>query len=132
MERIWSHATEQKWYESPYTGIFNKRFYVASGVWGICPSGGANTKWDNARIAVIAHECAHFLGLPDLYNKDGNGGAGSFELLGKFSFPKAILASHFATNTDASSNLLEYISKHVGMEWRPGKEMFLLLITGLG
>ena len=85
-QRIWSHATEQKWYESPYTGISNNRFYIASGVWDVCPSGGANTKWGIARIAVIAHECAHFLGLPDLYNKDGNGGAGTFDMLGKLHF----------------------------------------------
>jgi len=45
-ERIWSHATEQKWYESPYTGIYNKRFYVASGVWDVCPkSKQPYTKW---------------------------------------------------------------------------------------
>lgn len=53
-------------------------------MWDVCPSGGANTKWGIARIAVIAHECSHFLGLPDLYNKDGNGGAGTYDFLGKF------------------------------------------------
>lgn len=81
-QRIWSHATEQTWYQSPYSGVINKRFYVASAIWDVCPSGGANSKWGLARIAVIAHECAHFLGLPDLYNADGNGGAGGFDMAG--------------------------------------------------
>ena len=79
--RIWSHAMEQMWYKSSTTGVYNKHFYVASGVWGTCPPGGANNKWGIARIAVIAHECSHFLGLPDLYNPDGNGGAGSYDIL---------------------------------------------------
>jgi M6 family metalloprotease-like protein len=81
-DRIWSHATAQTWFTST-TGIRTNRFYVAAGVWATCPPGGPGTKWDIARIAVIAHECAHFLGLPDTYNSDGNGGSGSFDLQGK-------------------------------------------------
>jgi len=66
--RIWSHATEQTWFTSR-TGIRNKRFYVASGVWDTCPtSKQPYSKWGIARIAVIAHECAHFLGLPGMYS----------------------------------------------------------------
>lgn len=71
----------------------------------MCPSGGAKTKWGMARIAVIAHECAHFLGLPDLYNKDGNGGVGTFDVLGKFTSPKLILAQRFAANSDSNRYL---------------------------
>lgn len=78
--RVWSHATEQTWFTSN-SGIRNKRFYVASGVWDACPSGSRpNTKWGIARIAVIAHECAHFLGLPDTYDTKGGVGLGSFDL----------------------------------------------------
>ena len=69
--RIWSHATEQTWFTSK-TGIRNKRFYVASGVWDTCPKSRQPwTKWGIARIAVIAQECSHFLGLPgkSLYTK---------------------------------------------------------------
>jgi M6 family metalloprotease-like protein len=81
--RIWSHAVlDAPWFQST-TGIRTARHYVTSAVWDTCPPNGKGTKWDIARIAVIAHECAHFLGLPDLYNLDSNGGAGSYDLLGK-------------------------------------------------
>lgn len=54
----------QTWFTSK-TGIRNKRLYVASAVWDACPPNRqARSKWGIARIAVIAHECAHFLGLP--------------------------------------------------------------------
>jgi M6 family metalloprotease-like protein len=79
--RIWSHATTSEWYKDNEIKV--GRFYVASGIWDIAPPGGKGTKWDLARIAVIAHECAHFLGLPDLYDTTGGSGAGTFDLLGK-------------------------------------------------
>jgi M6 family metalloprotease-like protein len=84
-QRVWSHASSQTWFVSS-VGIRNYRFYVASGVWDVCPSQGSGTKWEIARIAIIAHECAHFLGLPDLYGlKLENGfGVGSYDLLGKY------------------------------------------------
>lgn len=56
-QRIWSHATAQKWYESPTSGVSNHRFYVASGVWDVCPTNKVPyDRWGIARIAVIAHE----------------------------------------------------------------------------
>jgi M6 family metalloprotease-like protein len=81
-QRVWSHATAQTWYTSA-DGIRNYRFYVASGVWSACPSLGSGTKWGIARIAIIAHECAHFLGLPDLYGSGNGSGVGNYDLLGK-------------------------------------------------
>ena len=79
-ERIWSHATSGAFFST--NGIGVGRFYIASGIWDTCPT-GANGSWEIARIAVIAHECGHFLGLPDLYDRDGGGaGAGSFDLQG--------------------------------------------------
>lgn len=79
--RIWSHATSSNLY-STASGVRVDRFYVASGVFESCPPGGAGTKWGIARVAVIAHECAHFLGLPDLYDTEGGQGVGTFDLLG--------------------------------------------------
>ena len=81
-ERIWSHATTQTWFQSTKQNIRNYRFYVASGVWDVCPPGGGASKWAIGRIAVIAHECSHFLGLPDLYDTVGGQGVGNFELQG--------------------------------------------------
>jgi hypothetical protein len=48
--------------------------------WSVCAIILSHT---NDRIAVIAHECAHFLGLPDLYDTTGGAGVGTFDLLGK-------------------------------------------------
>ena len=83
--RIWDHATSYPLYKTTGNVTSVQRFYVASAVWGDCPPGGKFTKWGIARIAVIAHECAHFLGLPDLYDTDGGGhGVGTFDLMCKF------------------------------------------------
>lgn len=57
--RIWSHQTADTWFRSSTTGVRNYSFYVASAVWAVCPPGGKGTKWDIARIAVIAHECRY-------------------------------------------------------------------------
>lgn len=95
--RIWSHATASPLYTSP-EGVGVGRFYVASALWDVCPPGGAGTKWDIARVAVIGHECAHFLGLPDLYDTTGGSGVGTFDLLGKLTFfivLFSILCFHF-------------------------------------
>jgi len=78
--RIWSHATSTPWYSD--TDVKVGRFYVASGVWDITTlSKTPYTKWGIARIAVIAHECAHFLGLPDLYDTVGGAGIGTWCLM---------------------------------------------------
>ena len=87
---MWSHATSDSFFASK-TGIYNSRFYVASGVWDTCPRGGAGSKWQIARVAVIAHECSHFLGLPDTYDTEGGVGLGSYDLLG-MSHTESILA----------------------------------------
>jgi M6 family metalloprotease-like protein len=79
--RIWSHATAADLYSTGTSNV--NKFYVASAVYDKCPTGGKGTKWSIARIAVIAHECAHFLGLPDLYDTVGGQGVGTFDLMGK-------------------------------------------------
>lgn len=82
--RIWSHATSSNLYTTAGGVTRVDRFYVASGLFGICPPGGKGTKWNIARVAVIAHECAHFLGLPDLYDTVGGQGVGTYDLMGKW------------------------------------------------
>jgi M6 family metalloprotease-like protein len=79
--RIWSHATSSNLYQTQ-EGVRVNRFYVASAVFEACPPGGAGNKWGIARVAVIAHEAAHFLGLPDLYDTVGGQGVGTFDLQG--------------------------------------------------
>ena len=103
--RVWSHsALDASWFTSS-SGIKTARFYVASGIWDYCPPNGPLKKWDIARIAVIAHECAHFLGLPDLFNKDGNGGAGSYDLLGKCEITLGMLKT--------TEQVLTIIAQHI-------------------
>jgi M6 family metalloprotease-like protein len=79
--RIWSHATFSEWYKDDDIKV--GRLYVASGLWDIAPPRGKFTKFDIARIAVIAHECSHFLGLPDLYDTTGGTDVETYDLLGK-------------------------------------------------
>jgi M6 family metalloprotease-like protein len=77
-ERIWSH----KW--SLYSHNFQSKkgrkikvddYHISSGVWGL-------RGLEIARIAVIAHEMAHFLGLPDLYDADSSSyGVGDYGLM---------------------------------------------------
>jgi M6 family metalloprotease-like protein len=81
--RIWSHATSSNLYSTAGGITKVDRFYVAAGVFGVCPPLGKGAKWNIARVAVIAHECAHFLGLPDLYDTVGGQGIGNFDLMGK-------------------------------------------------
>jgi M6 family metalloprotease-like protein len=82
--RIWSHATLSNIYTTADGSTKVNRYYVASALFGACPPGGKGTKWSIARVAVIAHECAHFLGLPDLYDTLGGQGVGTYDLMGKF------------------------------------------------
>jgi len=74
--RIWSH----NWVM--YTGAWTSKdgtvsvskYHVNAGLWGVCGS-------EIARIGVIAHETAHFLGLPDLYDPTGGSGIGVYCLM---------------------------------------------------
>jgi hypothetical protein len=51
-------------------------YHISSGLWGLDGVG-------IARIGVITHELAHFLGLPDMYDRDGGGrGIGTYGLMG--------------------------------------------------
>ena len=75
-DRIWSHS----WFM--YTGDWTSkdgtvsvsRYHINPGLWGVC---GSNI----SRIGVIAHETAHFLGLPDLYDPVGGNGIGIYSLM---------------------------------------------------
>lgn len=74
--RVWSHS----WLM--YTGAWTSqdgsvtvsKYHINSGLWGVCGS-------TISRIGVIAHETAHFLGLPDLYDPDGGSGIGTYCLM---------------------------------------------------
>jgi M6 family metalloprotease-like protein len=68
--RVWSH----KWalhrpFVSETTGVEVSKYHVSSALWGLRGSG-------IGRIGVIVHETGHFLGLPDLYDRDEYGGTG--------------------------------------------------------
>ena len=75
-DRIWSHSWVM------YTGTWTSRdgtvsvsnYHINPGLWGVCGSA-------ISRIGVIAHETAHFLGLPDLYDPDGGSGIGTYCLM---------------------------------------------------
>jgi M6 family metalloprotease-like protein len=76
-DRIWSH----KWsirprFNSRRSGVIVGDYHIASALWGTSGS-------EIARIGVIAHETGHYLGLPDLYDRDGGGnGIGSYGAMG--------------------------------------------------
>jgi M6 family metalloprotease-like protein len=107
--RIWSHATSSNLYTTP-TGVSVNRFYVAAGVFETCPPGGKSAKWGIARVAVIAHEAAHFLGLPDLYDTEGGQGVGTFDLQGMLRI--CALCNHLHVgNPYIWSNLLSPLSR---------------------
>jgi M6 family metalloprotease-like protein len=82
-QRIWSHAGKSNLYTTDDGLTSVNRYYVTSAVYGTCPSRGNGTKWDIARVGVIAHEFGHFLGLPDLHDGVNGQGVGTFDLMGK-------------------------------------------------
>lgn len=77
-DRIWSHKWKLK--PDPYVteeGIAIRDYHISPALYGTCGS-------TIGRIGTVAHELAHFLGLPDLYGglPDGGNGIGSYGLMG--------------------------------------------------
>ncbi|KAL7541424.1 hypothetical protein ACHAXR_010911 [Thalassiosira sp. AJA248-18] len=74
--RIWSHSyfmSTGAWTsQDGTTSVLN--YHINPGLWGVCGS-------EISRIGVVAHETAHFLGLPDLYDPDGGSGIGIYCLM---------------------------------------------------
>lgn len=75
---IWS---KHYWLDSAvtYDGVSMKDFHTEPARRGMDSD---STSWGITRIGAICHENAHFLGLPDLYDRDGDSwGAGRFCLM---------------------------------------------------
>ena len=85
--RIWSHS----W--TMYTGAWTSNdgsvrvsnYHINPGLWDVCGH-------DISRIGVVAHETAHFLGLPDLYDSQGGNGIGHYCLMSD----RLVFSSHHA------------------------------------
>ena len=76
VQRIWSHSWfmfDGTW-TSQDGSVSVSNYHINPGLWGICGSA-------ISRIGVIAHETAHFLGLPDLYDPNGGNGIGIYCLM---------------------------------------------------
>lgn len=115
--RIWSHAVpntpnfEITNEFSIDVGVKTGRFYVFSAVHGNCPEGGVGTKWEPGRIAVGVHEGGHFLGLKDLYGKEGvHRGIGNWGFMGEFrnSIFGYLLPPNFISHFDHVHGLKTY------------------------
>jgi M6 family metalloprotease-like protein len=75
--RIWSHKyflVTGDW-TSNDGRVTVQNYNINAGLWGRCGS-------EIARIGLLAHETAHFLGLPDLYDPYGGEGVGAYCLMG--------------------------------------------------
>jgi M6 family metalloprotease-like protein len=76
-QRIWSHKwnLRDKFQSKKGRNVEVDAYHISSGLWGLKGS-------EIGRIGVIAHELAHFLGLPDLYDKDSSSfGVGIYGLM---------------------------------------------------
>ena len=92
MRRIWSHKSSlwtlnggDGWKSATHNvKVYN--YQISTSIWGILPSSyGSLTKHKITRIGVLAHETAHFLGLPALYDidyADPGHGMGKWGLMG--------------------------------------------------
>lgn len=76
MDRIWSHQGTIN--SKPFTsndGVLVRDYHISPALWS--RQGSAI-----GRIGVIAHGIGHFLGMPDLHDKNGGGqGIGSYDLM---------------------------------------------------
>ncbi len=76
-QRIWSHkwALYSEFQSKKGRNVSVNTYHISSGLWGLRGN-------EIGRIGVIAHEMAHFLGLPDLYDYDSSSyGAGDYGLM---------------------------------------------------
>jgi M6 family metalloprotease-like protein len=75
-DRIWSHKyfMHTGAWRSADGKVTVRDYNINPGLWGVCGT-------EISRIGVIAHEAAHFLGLPDLYDPEGGEGIGSYCLM---------------------------------------------------
>ncbi len=76
LDRIWSHQWAIN--RNPFTssdGVMVQEYHISPALWATRGS-------EIGRIGVIAHEMGRFLGMPDLYDKNGVGkGIGSYDLM---------------------------------------------------
>mmetsp|Transcript_884 Transcript_884/g.1754 ORF Transcript_884/g.1754 Transcript_884/m.1754 type:complete len:759 (-) Transcript_884:163-2439(-) len=73
---IWSHRHRlSSTFEAPISGIRFSPYYITAAFYG--SSGNSMT-----RLGVVAHEAAHYIGLPDLYDTDDSSyGLGMYDIM---------------------------------------------------
>lgn len=73
---VWSHRYRfEDTFEGPRSGLLYSSYNINAGLWG---TAGA----DVARLGLVAHEMAHFLGLDDAYDSDESSfGAGAYDIM---------------------------------------------------
>lgn len=60
-DRIWSHSVRNQYLFTSESGVDSGHYFVASGVWSLCPKDGEQNRWSIARVGVMAHEMCHNL-----------------------------------------------------------------------